>query len=97
MGCRRRDRAARPRRGRRARPGGTGRLESCGKIGRVAVLREWRGAGIGAGIVRHLVNQATELGVESVYLHAQTAAAGFYRRLGFRAKGPCLTRWASRT
>jgi len=69
-------------------PVGTGRLESCGKIGRVAVLREWRGAGIGAGIVRHLVNQATELGVESVYLHAQTAAAGFYRRLGFRAEGP---------
>jgi len=68
-------------------PVGTGRLESCGKIGRVAVLREWRGAGIGAGIVRHLVNQATDLGVESVYLHAQTAAAGFYRRLGFRAEG----------
>jgi predicted GNAT family N-acyltransferase len=69
-------------------PVGTGRLESCGKIGRVAVLREWRGSGIGAGIVRHLVNQATESGVESVYLHAQTAAAGFYRRLGFRAEGP---------
>jgi predicted GNAT family N-acyltransferase len=54
----------------------------------VAVLREWRGSGIGAGIVRHLVNQATESGVDSVYLHAQTAAAGFYRRLGFRAEGP---------
>lgn len=69
-------------------PVGTGRLESSGKIGRVAVLREWRGAGIGAEIVRYLVNQATELGIESVYLHAQTAAAGFYRRLGFRAEGP---------
>lgn len=69
-------------------PVGTGRLEPCGKIGRVAVLREWRGAGIGARIVCHLVNQATESGVESVYLHAQTAAAGFYRRLGFRAEGP---------
>ncbi len=69
-------------------PVGTGRLESCGKIGRVAVLREWRGAGIGARIVSHLVNQATDLGVETVYLHAQTAAAGFYRRLGFRAEGP---------
>jgi predicted GNAT family N-acyltransferase len=69
-------------------PVGTGRLESSGKIGRVAVLREWRGSGIGARIVRHLVNQATELGIESVYLHAQTAAAGFYRRLGFGAEGP---------
>jgi predicted GNAT family N-acyltransferase len=69
-------------------PVGTGRLESCGKIGRVAVLREWRGAGVGAEIMRRLVNQATELGFDSVYLHAQTAAAGFYRRLGFRAEGP---------
>ena len=28
-------------------PVGTGRLEPCGKIGRVAVLREWRGTGVG--------------------------------------------------
>lgn len=67
---------------------GTGRLESGGKIGRVAVLRQCRGLGIGEAIMRCLVNQATELGFEAVYLHAQTAAAGFYRRLGFRAEGP---------
>ena len=69
-------------------PVGTGRLEPCGKIGRVAVLREWRGTGVGGQIMRHLVNQATELGFEAVYLHAQTTATGFYRRLGFRAEGP---------
>jgi predicted GNAT family N-acyltransferase len=69
-------------------PVGTGRLEPCGKIGRVAVLRERRGRGVGWQIVRHLVNQATELGFEAVYLHAQTTATGFYRRLGFRAEGP---------
>lgn len=67
---------------------GTGRLEPCGKIGRVAVLPRYRGAGIGEAIMSGLVNQATELGLEAVYLHAQTAAAGFYRRLGFRAEGP---------
>jgi len=69
-------------------PIGTGRLEPCGKIGRVAVRREWRGTGVGGQIMRHLVNQATELGFEAVYLHAQTTATGFYRRLGFRAEGP---------
>jgi predicted GNAT family N-acyltransferase len=69
-------------------PVGTGRLEPCGKIGRVAVRREWRGTGVGGEIMRYLVNQATELGFEAVYLHAQTAATGFYRRLGFRAEGP---------
>jgi predicted GNAT family N-acyltransferase len=69
-------------------PVGTGRLEPGGKIGRVAVRREWRGTGVGAEIMRHLVNQATELGFEAVYLHSQTTATGFYRRLGFRAEGP---------
>jgi predicted GNAT family N-acyltransferase len=69
-------------------PVGTGRLESTGKIGRVAVLRDWRQLGLGRNIVRRLVNQATELGFGSVYLHAQTAAEDFYRGLGFRAEGP---------
>lgn len=69
-------------------PIGTGRLEPTGKIGRVAVLPQYRGAGIGRQIMVHLVNHATESGFARVYLHAQTAAAGFYARLGFRAEGP---------
>jgi predicted GNAT family N-acyltransferase len=67
---------------------GTGRLEPTGKIGRVAVLPQYRGSGVGSLIMGHLVNQATESGFTSVYLHAQAAAAGFYERLGFRAVGP---------
>ena len=67
---------------------GTGRLEPTGKIGRVAVLPQYRGTGVGSGIVSHLVNQATELGFTQVYLHAQATAVGFYERLGFRAEGP---------
>ena len=69
---------------------GTGRLEPTGKIGRVAVLPQYRGTGVGSLIMGHLVNQATELGCTRVYLHAQTAAEGFYRRLGFRAEGPAF-------
>jgi predicted GNAT family N-acyltransferase len=67
---------------------GTGRLEPCGKIGRVAVLDRFRGRGVGQAIMRCLVNHATDSGFEAVYLHAQTAATDFYRRLGFRAEGP---------
>lgn len=66
---------------------GTGRLEPTGKIGRVAVLVQHRGTGVGGAIVGYLVNQATELGFTKVYLHAQTAALAFYERLGFRAEG----------
>ncbi len=69
-------------------PVGTGRLEATGKIGRIAVLPAFRGAGVGAAIVRHLVNHATEIGFTKVYLHSQAAATGFYERLGFRAVGP---------
>ena len=67
---------------------GTGRLDATGKIGRIAVLPPHRGRGLGSAIVRHLVNQATELGLARVYLHAQVAARSFYERLGFRADGP---------
>jgi predicted GNAT family N-acyltransferase len=67
---------------------GTGRLEPTGKIGRVAVLPQYRGSGVGGAIMGCLVNQATELGFTRVYLHAQTAVRAFYERLGFRAEGP---------
>jgi predicted GNAT family N-acyltransferase len=67
---------------------GTGRLEPTGKIGRVAVLPQYRGTGVGEAIMGHLVNQATELGFTQVYLHSQATAVGFYERLGFRAEGP---------
>jgi predicted GNAT family N-acyltransferase len=67
---------------------GTGRLSPTGKIGRISVLPGYRGLGIGSAIVVHLVNQATELGLPQVYLHAQADSVGFYERLGFRAEGP---------
>jgi predicted GNAT family N-acyltransferase len=66
---------------------GTGRLEATGKIGRVAVLPQCRGRGVGSRIVVHLVKQATELGLVQVYLHAQASAVAFYERLGFEVDG----------
>ena len=67
---------------------GTGRLAPSGKIGRIAVLPDHRGRGIGQAVVAHLVNQATELGLAQVYLHAQADSVGFYERLGFKGEGP---------
>lgn len=67
---------------------GTGRLHPTGKIGRMAVLAAWRGRGVGAGILRRLLESAMQKGLEEVYLHAQVAVVGFYARLGFVAEGP---------
>jgi predicted GNAT family N-acyltransferase len=67
---------------------GTGRLEANGKIGRVAVLPQYRGTGVGTAIVRHLVDLAARRGLTQVYLYSQSYAVGFYERLGFRAEGP---------
>jgi predicted GNAT family N-acyltransferase len=67
---------------------GTGRLEPTGKIGRVAVLPQYRGTGTGNALMRRLMDLAQERGFTEVYLNAQVTAAGFYERLGFRADGP---------
>jgi ElaA protein len=67
---------------------GTGRLEPTGKIGRVAVLPQYRGSGAGVAVMRRLLDLAAGQGFTEVYLNAQMSAAGFYERLGFRADGP---------
>jgi len=66
---------------------GAGRLTPARTIGRVAVLAEWRGRGVGAALVRVLLEQARALGYAEVELHAQTHAIAFYQRLGFDAVG----------
>jgi ElaA protein len=74
------------------KPAGTARLlirGETGKVGRVAVLREHRGTGLGAAIMR----QAEEAlrsrpGVTRLYLSAQTQALPFYEKLGYTAYGP---------
>ena len=49
-------------------PVATARLLDSGKIGRMAVLRKWRHRGIGTALLSHLINEATERGLEQVYL-----------------------------
>ena len=74
------------------KPVGTGRLlpvsaDGVVKIGRMAVSRELRGRGVGGAILASLVERARQVGARTALLHAQTEAAGFYRKAGFTAQG----------
>ena len=73
------------------RPVGTARLlteGSVGKIGRVCVLPQARGKGVGVALIRAGVAAFRGVpGLEKVKLGAQTHALGFYQALGFEAVG----------
>ena len=66
---------------------GTCRLLPGGQIGRMAVIKEYRGFGVGTGLLKAAVIKAADLGFDKVYLHAQTHALEFYERLGFTKTG----------
>jgi predicted GNAT family N-acyltransferase len=68
-------------------PIGCARLLPDGHIGRVAVLSEWRGRGVGAALLVRLIELARERGDQHVRLHSQTQAAPFYARYGFEPVG----------
>ncbi|WP_299684759.1 GNAT family N-acetyltransferase [uncultured Tateyamaria sp.] len=59
------------------------------KIGRVCVLQEARGTGLGAAIILACLDVArAQPGVTKAKLGAQTHALSFYEKLGFTAFGP---------
>lgn len=66
----------------------TGRLLPDGHIGRMAVLPEWRRRGVGYAVLLVLIEAARARGDQSVRLHAQVHALGFYGKAGFVAEGP---------
>lgn len=68
-------------------PIGTGRLLPDGHIGRMAVLREWRGRGAGSALLTSLMDIARTLGMQRVLLNAQVQALPFYLHHGFQAQG----------
>jgi predicted GNAT family N-acyltransferase len=69
-------------------PLATGRLLPDARIGRMAVMPSARGRGVGALILRTLVDLAAARGEREVRLHAQCTAVEFYLRNGFVAEGP---------
>lgn len=69
----------------------TGRLITDGgtpRIGRMAVLRAWRGAGVGSAMLELLCAEAKRRGHGEVHLHAQSHATAFYYHHGFLSHGP---------
>ncbi|HTP63265.1 MAG TPA: GNAT family N-acetyltransferase [Burkholderiales bacterium] len=66
---------------------GTGRLLPEGRIGRMAVVKEWRRMGVGAAIIESLMAEAKKRGHTEVLLSGQLQAAEFYRGFGFVAEG----------
>jgi predicted GNAT family N-acyltransferase len=67
-----------------ARVGGIGHI---GRIGRMAVVKRWRGNGVGVALLECLTNEAKRRGYGEVMLYAQTHATAFYFKRGFLSHG----------
>ncbi len=71
-------------------PIGTARFLSFGdqgQIGRMAVLKEHRGKGIGTALLKEALRLAKEEKLSSVFLNAQVHVISFYGSLGFSTVG----------
>jgi len=55
------------------------------KLERFAVLKEYRGLGVGKSLVSFLVK--TLKSEKNLYLNSQKKVAGFYKKLGFKVRG----------
>lgn len=69
-------------------PIGTGRVSVDGVIGRMAVLKDWRGMGVGSAILEKLIQMGGESGRKQFTLSSQLHAVPFYTARGFVAEGP---------
>ena len=56
-------------------------------MGRIAVVKECRGRGVGAALVSAAEEFASLRGGRSAVIHAQTRARGFYERIGYSVFG----------
>jgi predicted GNAT family N-acyltransferase len=65
----------------------TGRLLPDGHIGRMAVLRQFRGKGVGGAVLTKLMEAAKSRGDRDVVLSAQVHALPFYAAYGFTPFG----------
>ncbi len=68
-------------------PIGAARLLSSGQIGRMAVLKSRRKAGVGTALLGAALEIARQKGLPTPFLNAQVSAIAFYRRMGFSETG----------
>ncbi len=69
------------------KPVGTGRLQLNGKIGRMAVIKEYRGSGIGGKMLMALIKAGSKNNMHQLVLNAQKTAIDFYKKYGFEILG----------
>ena len=65
----------------------TARLLQNDSVGRVAVLEEFRGLGVGKLLMLEIIVQAKQQQRTKLQLSAQQHAISFYENLGFKAEG----------
>lgn len=56
-------------------------------IGRIAVIKEYRGTGLGGKLLEFAKNQIEKLGGKEIRIHAQKRAEGFYKKQGYTSFG----------
>lgn len=73
-------------------PAGAGRVvllePGVAQIGRMAVVDDARGNGVGAALLRFLEEKARRQGAKRLTLNAQVPARRFYEKAGYQASGP---------
>lgn len=62
---------------------GTARLLEDGRIGRMAILKEYRNRNIGKKMLKYIVQLAKQRQYKDIRLSAQEQAIGFYEKQGF--------------
>lgn len=62
---------------------GCSRLLGNGSIGRMAVLKSWRGLSVGTALLNAAIAHYQQLDVQPITLSAQTHAISFYQKAGF--------------
>jgi predicted GNAT family N-acyltransferase len=70
-----------------ARAIGTARLLSSGQIGRMAVLKEWRGRGVGRRLLKEVLDVALQEKYPTPWLNAQVSVIYFYSKNYFYPDG----------
>lgn len=56
-------------------------------VGRIAVIKEYRGKNIGAALLKAAENEIKNSGGKRISLHAQCAAQKFYQKQGYSSYG----------
>jgi predicted GNAT family N-acyltransferase len=71
----------------KGRPVGTARMDDKGRIGRMAVLHDYRRQGIGRKMIQALMDYGRKNAITDFHLSAQITATGFYNKMGFEPYG----------